>query len=159
MTQPSPADAAALANQLALLNTGVSQLVQFFTHVSTGAMTAHVIEWAKGTTVLGGLWRSLSPRLKVWAGMLAAALPAAGITFTFSHPADGAYVLAVSNLTVATFFVFAWSLLQNWVMQQGWYQAVIKPRAVTGSQPSAGATHVDPVVVTTKQPPAAPAEG
>jgi len=120
------------ADQLQQLNVLLGQIVQFTSHISTGAMTAHAIQWFKGMGWFGTLWDSLSDRGKVIFGAIAAALPAAGITVTFHHPAAGHYLLDVQNLTVATGVAFVWSLLQNWVFQQGWYQAVIKPKPVVG---------------------------
>jgi hypothetical protein len=142
-----------LAIQIANLNTLLSQLVQFTSHVSTGAMTAHVLEWLKVRPGLSKMWALLSDRGKVTAGFIAAALPAAGITFTFYHPADqpNTYGVIFSGLTAVTLSKFGWSLLQNWWAQQAYYASVIRAKAVTGVPHVEGARVEPPapVVVTT----------
>ena len=127
-----------LSAQIGNLNALLGQLAQFTSHVSTGAMTAQVIQWVKTRSAVAPIWTKLSDRTKVLAGMIAAAFPAAGIVFTFSHPAAGHYIFDFQNVTVLTVATFLWSLLQNWVFQQGWYATVIKPKAVSvtnGVQP------------------------
>lgn len=138
MTDPQLVTNPDLVAQVANLNALLSQLSQFTSHVSTGAMTAHAIQWLKGGK-LGALWKMLSDRGKVIAGLLAAALPAAGITFTFSHPSADTYGFIFAGVTWGAVATFVWSLLQNWVFQQGWYQSVIKAKEVTGVAPKTDA--------------------
>ncbi len=145
MTDPT----ADLAAQMLALNHLLSQLVQFTSHVGTGAMTAHVIEWLKDRPVLSKFWALLSDRGKVIWCLVVAALPAAGITITFIHSPDhpGQYGAIIDNLTWMTAAKFVWSLSQNWVFQQGWYQSIIKPKPVTGVTPSIGKPEPQPVPV------------
>lgn len=144
-----------LTAQIANLNILIGQLAQFTSHVSTGAMTAHVLQWVKTRQSIAPIWARLSDRAKVIAGMFAAAVPAAGITFTFSHPAADAFGFMVTGLTWGSAATLLWSLLQNWVMQQGWYQSVIKAKPVVGVPHAApSGAPPDPVVVA-----AAPRDG
>ncbi len=136
-----------LGAQIANLNVLIGQLVQFTSHVSTGAMTAHVIQWVKTRASIAPIWTRLSDRMKVIAGIIAAAVPAAGIVFTFSHPAAGHYIFDFQNVTLATLGTLIWSLAQNLIWQQGYYQSVIKAKPVTGVPPKPGVAPADPVVV------------
>lgn len=149
-----------LAEQIANLNILLSQLVQFTSHVSTGAMTAHVIEWLKARPGLSKLWDLLSDRGKVVVGFLAAAIPAAGITFTFYHPADqpNTYGIIFSGLTTATLGKLGWSLLQNWWAQQAYYASVIKAKAVTGI-PHVEGKKIEPPAPVVVAPAPRPSEG
>lgn len=149
MTDPTIVSNPDLAGQVAQLNATMAQLAQFSQHVGTGAMTAHVIEWLKTRPSIAWFWNGLSNRGKVIAGLLAAALPAAGISFTFQHPADatGTYVFTFAGVSAATAGRLVWSLAQNWVFQQGWYQSVIKPKPVAGVPVVAGEVPPQPVVV------------
>jgi hypothetical protein len=125
-------DRAALIAGIQQLTAVVSQLAQLGGHITTGGMAAHVLEWAKGKPGFSAFWDDLSNRAKVvWAAGLAA-IPAAGIVFTFSHPSDGHFILEFEHLTLATFGVFLWSFMQNWFAQQAYYQSVLKARTVSG---------------------------
>lgn len=142
-----------LAEQITQLNSLLGQLTQFTAHLSTGAMSAHVIQWLKTRPSLARVWSMLSDRGKVIAGMIAAALPAAGIVLTFQHPTADAYGFMATGVTGASLGKFVWSLSQNWVFQQGWYQSVIKAKPVTGVERNATETgSAQPVVVTAVKP-------
>jgi hypothetical protein len=130
--QTPAADPVALAQQMQQLNTLLGQLVQTGSHLMTGGMSAHVLEWLKGKPGVAPIWNALSSRAKVIWGALVAALPAAGIVFTFKHAPDGDFILNIHDLNWVTFGIFAWSFLQNWFAQQGYYQTVLKPRPVSG---------------------------
>jgi hypothetical protein len=129
MQSPDLPVSADQANQLITL---ISQLVQFSSHVATGAMSAHVIQWLKQGW-FAGIWKTLSDRGKILVGLVAAALPAAGISLTFQHPATGHYVLDIQNLTLLTALSFVWSIAQSWAAQQTIYNVALKPTAVVGS--------------------------
>ena len=136
-----------LLTQIMQLNGSIAQLVQFTSHVSTGAMTAHIIEWAKGKQGFARFWSLLSDKGKVVIGLIAAALPAAGITVAFQPAANHTWTLTATGLSLAALGKLGWSLAQNWVFQQGWYQSVIKPKPVAGVQPTAAAPQPQPVIV------------
>ncbi len=144
MTDPT----ADLSSQMEALNHLLAQLVQFTSHVGTGAMTAHVIEWLKDRPFISKVWILLSDRAKVIACLVVAALPAAGITVAFIHTPEhpNQYGFIIDNLTWMTAGKFVWSISQNWVFQQGWYQSIIKPKPVTGV-PADGSQHPTPVAV------------
>ena len=142
------ADRAALIAGIQQLTTVVSQLAQLGGHVTTGGMSAHVLEWAKSKPWFSTFWSNLSDRGKVIVGAILAAGPAAGIVFTFQHPNDGHFILEFEHLTLATFGVFLWSFAQNWLMQQAYYASVLKPRTVSG--PTEKQSPVAPVPVEVK---------
>ena len=143
-----------LVAQVAQISAALTQLTALGSHVMTGGMTAHVLEWAKGRTAFAALWDKLNARWKAISAAAVAAVPAAGIVFTFSHPGDGHFVFDLNNLTLTTGGIFLWSFVQNWFVQQGYYQLVLKPKEVSGpalSQKPSTAQPV-PVVVETAAP-------
>lgn len=146
----------ALTDQIGQLNKLLSQLLEGGSHLVTGGMAAHAIQWLKTKPFIARRWADYSDQRKAFMGALAAALPASGIVFTFQHPGNGHWLLDVDHLTLVTAGLFAWSFLQNWLWQQGWYMSVIKPKPITGVAPTApggmgSGEPAAPVVVTVDQ--------
>jgi hypothetical protein len=130
MTMQDSAATLDLASQVAAL----TQISAFLSHVSVGGATAHAIEWAKSKPGLAKAWALLDARGKVIVGAILAAAGSLGITATFSHDPHqtGVYTFVVSGLTVSSIGTHLWSFVQSWVMQQGWYASIIKPKSITG---------------------------
>lgn len=137
-----------LSAQLHTLNAYMEQLASFVSHGVLGGASAHAIEWLKGKPGLSKAWALLSPRGKVAATAIVAALGSLGISFTFQHgDADGVYLLTFSGLTWTSIGQHLWSFVQSYVAQQGYFATVIKPKEVTGVPPKPNAPEPVPVVV------------
>jgi hypothetical protein len=137
-----------LAQQVAALTAISTQISAFLSHVTVGGASAHAIQYLKGRPTIGKWWSLLSDRGKVIAGAIMAALGSLGISFTFSHTSDGVYSFVFSGVTAAGIGQHLWSFGQSWVMQQGWYQTVIKARPVMGvekPEPIVGGAKPEPV--------------
>lgn len=145
MMQPSPQDAVTLGQQLASLNTAISQLVQFTSHLSQGAMSAYAIQWAKKQPWFAPLWNAFEDRGRVVIGMIIAGFGAAGISYTFSHPDATTFGITFTNVTLLTFGKFIWSVLQSWTAQQTTYAIAIKAKPITGAPAPAPPVPVVPV--------------
>jgi hypothetical protein len=131
-----------LAAQVAQLNSVLAQVSAFLSHVSVSGATAHALEWAKGKPTIAKWWDLLSGRGKVIVGGLLAAAGSLGISTVFSHDPKnaGVYTVVISGLTLPSVGSHLWSFAQSWVLQQGWYSGLIKPRTVTGVPSVAGVT-------------------
>lgn len=148
-----------LTEQITQLNKLLQQLSEGGSHLVTGGMAAHALEWLKKKDGINKIWVQLSDRTKTLFSALVAALSGAGIVLTFQHPGNGHYILDIDHLTLATFGLFLWSALQNWLWQQGWYMSVIKPKPVVGPVPAPVGQpqpHVEPVPVVVADPHATP---
>ena len=123
-----------LAAQMVALNAVLTQISSFLSHVSVGGATAHAIEWLKAKPGTAKWWALLSNRGKVIVGAVLAGLGSLGITATFAHDPHqaGVYSFVFSGVTVASVGQHLWSFIQSWIMQQGWYQGIIKPKPITG---------------------------
>jgi hypothetical protein len=135
-----------LASQIATLQVAATQISEFLSRGAAGAMTAHVLEVLKNAGWFTSLTQRSSTRAKMLWGAAGSLLASLGITATFQHGATpGVYTILLTGLTGASLASHAWGFAQSWVFSQGWYSAVVKPRAVTGVPPSAPAAN--PVVV------------
>lgn len=132
--------------QILQLNSILKQLSEGMTHLVTGGMAAHAIEWLKGRGWFSRHWNQLEGEGKAFWSAVIAAASGAGIVLTFAHPGNGHYIIDLDHLTPETGSLFVWSFLQNWLWQQGWYMKVIRPQPVTGPAPSQQPTV--PVTVT-----------
>jgi hypothetical protein len=165
MTDPTLVTNPDLANQVANLTATMTQISAFLSHVSVGGATAHVLEWAKGKPGVSRWWDVLSGRGKVVVGGILAAAGSLGVSAAFSHDAsrDGVYTIVLSGLTVPSIGSHLWSFAQSWIMQQGWYASVIKPKSITGVPPTTAAgapAHPQtPVPVVEVAPAAKPSDG
>jgi hypothetical protein len=135
------------------LTAAVVQISSFLSHLSVGGASAHILEWVKGHPVAGKMWALLSKRGKVLIGALMAGAGSLGVTATFAHDPHaqaGVYTVLLTGLTGPSILQHAWSFVQSWLLQQGWYQTVIQPKPVTGAAPAApipGVVAVPPVPV------------
>jgi hypothetical protein len=123
-----------LQAQLLATTAVLTQISSFLSHVSVGGATAHAIEWLKAKPGTAKWWALLSNRGKVIVGAVLAGLGSLGITATFQHDPQhvGVYSFVFSGVTVASVGQHLWSFVQSWVIQQGWYAGLIKPKPVTG---------------------------
>jgi hypothetical protein len=122
------------------LTAAVVQISSFLSHLSVGGASAHLLEWIKGHPTAGKMWLLLSKRGKVIVGALIAGAGSLGVTATFQHDPHaqaGAYTVLLTGLTGPSVLQHAWSFVQSWLLQQGWYASVIQPKAVTGVTPAA----------------------
>lgn len=121
-----------LLNQIVQLNTAAKQIAEALGHLTTGGMTAYVIQWAKGKPNIAKVWTALTDRAKTVVTALLAAASGAGIVVTFTHPGNGHWILDIDHLTLATFGLFVWAFVQNWFWQTVTYTSALKPKAVVG---------------------------
>ena len=142
----TPAD---LSSQLHALNGYLEQIASFLSHLTLGGASAHAIEWFKAKPSIARVWALLSGRGKVIVTAIFAAIGSLGITIAFTQDAahPGVYALTISGLTWTSIGQHLWSFVQSWIAQQGWFQVVIKPKAVTGVAAKPHAPEPPPVVV------------
>lgn len=86
-----------------------------------------IIVWAierlKGASWFPVLTPESTERFKQVVGAIFAGLAAVGVTYTYD-PNLG--VLTISGLTISSIANFAWTWVQNFVVQQGVYHGVMK---------------------------------
>jgi hypothetical protein len=123
-----------LQAQVANLNAVLTQLSSFASHITVGGASAHILEWAKGKPGVARWWDLLSGRSKTIVGGLLAFFGSIGISAAFSHDPQqaGVYSIVLTGVTLPSIGSHLWGFIQSWVLQQGWYSALIKPTAVTG---------------------------
>jgi hypothetical protein len=114
--------------------TPVSQL-------TVGAIAVFVYQQLKRSSWFPLVSEESSKTVKwVWAGIFAWG-QTLGIHFTFD-PAT--HVLAISGLTALGILQGAWSAIQQFAIQEGWYQVVVNKPALPSATPAAPATGVKP---------------
>lgn len=136
-----------LTESIRQLNRLLSQLVEGGSHLVTGGMAAHALEYLKGKSTIAKVWATFSDRARTVVSAGVAAAAGAGIVITFQHDSHGHFMLMADNLTWTTAGVFLWSSLQNWLWQQAWFMAVIKDKAVVGPTPTPAHPTPPPVPV------------
>jgi hypothetical protein len=129
-----------LLAQVGSLNAALTQISAFLSHVTIGGATSHALEWAKGKPTVAKWWALLGGRGKTIVGAILAALGSLGISAVFASDPNqrGVYILTLSGLTAASIGSHLWSFAQSWILQQGWYASIVKPKVVTGIQTPAG---------------------
>ena len=123
------------------LTAAVVQISSFLSHLSVSGASAHLIEWIKGHPTAGKMWALLSKRGRVVVGAFVAGAGSLGVTATFQHDPHaqaGVYTILLTGLTGPSILQHAWSFVQSWLLQQGWYMSIIQPKPVTGAAPSTG---------------------
>ncbi len=140
MTDPVVVTNPDLLAQIGSLNAALTQISAFLSHITIGGATSHALEWAKGKPTIAKWWALLGGRGKTIIGAVLAALGSLGISAVFASDPDhrGVYVLTLSGLTAASIGSHLWSFAQSWILQQGWYTSIVKPRTVTGIQTAPG---------------------
>ncbi len=135
-----------LAAQVANANIYLQQIASFIQHGTLGGAIAHGLEWAKGSPKFSWFWNALSKRSKAYVSAGLAFLGSMGVTAVFSHDpnAAGVYTIVLSGLTLPSLGQHAWSFVQSWLTQQGYYVSVLKPKAVTGVEPTGTGSGVAP---------------
>lgn len=106
-------------------------IAAFLSHLTVGGVTAHLLQWAKTQPGLSRFWGILSDRAKVICGAVLAGLGSIGITAALHHDpqAAGVWTITLSGLTGPSLWQHGVSFVQSWVLQQGWYSAIISPAA------------------------------
>jgi hypothetical protein len=129
-----------LLAQIGSLNAALTQISAFLSHMTIGGATSHALEWAKGKPSIARWWELLGGRGKTVVGGILAAMGSLGISAVFASDPNqrGVYILTLSGLTAASVGSHLWSFAQSWILQQGWYSAIVKPRTVTGIQTAPG---------------------
>jgi hypothetical protein len=117
------------------LTAAVVQISSFLSHVTVSGVSAQALEYVKNTPLGAQIWVLLSKRTRTAIGALMAMVGSLGITATFQHDPHaqaGVYTVLLTGLTGPSLLQHAWSFVQSWLFQQGWYQKYLKPTSVTG---------------------------
>lgn len=98
------------------MDSAISQL-------TLSAIIVWVIEHLKGASWFPVLTPESTEKFKRVVGAIVAGLAAVGVSYQYD-PTLG--VLTIKGLTIASIGNFAWTWMQNFVMQQGVYHGVMK---------------------------------
>lgn len=97
-------------------------LPQLLNELTIPGLISYVIQQMKVTNNPAFSWITKeTPWITKMVAVLGAGLTAAGMSWTYTGG-----TLTVKNLTVMTVLVSLWHVVQNYLLQHGWYQVVFK---------------------------------